>query len=92
MSRRGNESREPAKVQVPQRRGECTAVLGSMTIALQAEKALANAAIHANVTKVSSSGSEKGCAYGITYPCAQEENVRVILARSGLAVKQYKGG
>ena len=75
-----------------QETGECTAVLGTMTNALQAQKALAKAAIHASVIKVSSSQSTRGCAYGITYTCAQAENVRMVLARSGIAVKKYMGG
>ena len=72
--------------------GECVAVMGSMTSALQAQKALANAAIFVSVTKISSSGSGRGCAYGVTYPCVQDKNVRTVLARSGLAVKKYDTG
>lgn len=72
--------------------GECIAVLGTMTSALQAQKALANAAIFTSVTKVSSSKSTKGCTYGVSYPCVQDKNVRTILARGDLAVKKYMGG
>ena len=72
--------------------GECIAVLGTMTNALQAQKALANAAIFSSVTKISSSQSAKGCTYGVAYPCIQDKNVRTILARTDLAVKKYLGG
>ena len=74
------------------REGECTAVLGSMTAALQAQRVLAQAAVFTSVTKISSSQSTKGCAYGITYPCAQKENVRTILSRAQVTVKKYLGG
>ncbi len=73
-------------------RGTCTAVLGTMTNALQAQRVLANAAIHSSVTKISSSMSAKGCAYGITYPCAQERHVRAILSHANITVKKYMGG
>ncbi|MBQ9780789.1 MAG: DUF3343 domain-containing protein [Clostridia bacterium] len=74
------------------REGECVAVLGTMTAALQAQKVLAQAAVFTSVTKISSSKSAKGCAYGISYPCAQKENVRTILSRAQITVKKYLGG
>ncbi len=74
------------------RDGGCTAVMGSMTNALQAQKALANAAIYVSVTKISASGSTNGCSYGISYPCSAESNVRAVLASAGLSVKKYMGG
>ena len=76
----------------PQGSGECTAVLGTMTAALQAQRTLSNAAIHAAVIKISSSKSAKGCAYGITFACAQTELVRTVLGRAGISVKKYMGG
>lgn len=76
----------------PRARGECTAVLGNMTAALQAQRALSQAAIYSTVTKVSSSKQTSGCAYGIIYPCAQEKNVRTVLSRADITVKKYLGG
>lgn len=72
--------------------GECTAVLGTMTSALQAQRALANAALHAKVIKISSSQNANGCMYGVTYTCSQSRNVRTVLANAGIAVKKYLGG
>lgn len=74
------------------RDGVCTAVMGSMTNALQAQKALANAAIYVSVRKVSASGSTNGCSYGVSYPCSAVSNVRAVLSSAGLSVKKYMGG
>ncbi len=83
---------DPGIREDPRARGECTAVLGNMTGALQAQRALANAAIYSTVTKVSSSKNTGGCAYGVVYPCAQERNVRAVLSRADITVKKYLGG
>lgn len=72
--------------------GECTAVLGTMTNALQAQRALANATIYASVIKISSSQSAKGCTYGISYPCSQDHHVRMVLSNADIHVKKYMGG
>ena len=74
------------------RDGVCTAVMGSMTNALQAQKALANAALYVSVTKVSSSSSTNGCSYGISYSCVTEQQIRAVLSNAGLTVKKYMGG
>ncbi len=91
-SDRGTPLSPAFKEEAAQGTGECIAVLGTMTNALQAQKTLANAAIFASITKISSSKSAKGCTYGVSYPCIQDKNVRTILARSDLAVKKYMGG
>lgn len=72
--------------------GTCTAVIGSMTLAMKAQSALAEAAIRANVTKVSSSETHNGCAYGVDFPCSQSGNVRTVLSRAGIRVRQYLQG
>lgn len=97
MHNRGYEQRHgtpptyPFPASEDEDRGTCTAVLGTTTNALQAQRVLANAAIHSSVTKISSM-SAKGCAYGITYPCAQERHVRTILSQANITVKKYMGG
>ena len=68
--------------------GVCTAVTGSMTNALKAQKTLAVAAIPSSVKKVSSQGG-RGCVYGVNYSCAQARNVRVVLENANINVKQY---
>ncbi|MBQ1981645.1 MAG: hypothetical protein IIV80_03490 [Clostridia bacterium] len=72
--------------------GTCTAVIGSMTQALRAQNLLADAAIRSTVTKISSSETRGGCAYGVDYPCTQAANVRTVLESAGLRVRQYLQG
>ncbi len=67
----------------------CTAVIGSMTQAMQAQSVLADAAIHVEIAKISSSVTHNGCAYGVDFPCTREANVRTVLARAGVRVRQY---
>ncbi len=69
--------------------GLCTAVIGSMTQAMKAQTALTEAAIRATLTKISSSKTHNGCAYGVDFPCTQSGNVRVILERAGVRVREY---
>ncbi len=72
--------------------GTCTAVIGSMTQALRAQNLLADAAIRATVTKISSSETRGGCAYGVDFPCTQASNVRTVLDAAGVRVRQYLQG
>ena len=68
---------------------ECLAVMGSMTQAMRAQKMLAGAAVRADVVKADSAHTRRGCAYALSYPCAQENNVRTILAGAGIRVRDY---
>ncbi len=72
--------------------GLCTAVIGSMTQAMKAQSILAEAAIRASLTKISSSKATGGCAYGVDFPCPQSGNVRIILERGGVRVREYLKG
>lgn len=67
----------------------CTATMTSMTQALRAQQVLANAAIHSSVIKLDSSHAKKGCAYGLSFQCAQYNNVRTILSSAKINVRQY---
>lgn len=67
----------------------CTATMTSMTQALRAQQVLANAAIHSSVIKLDSSLAKKGCAYGLSFQCAQYNNVRTILSSAKINVRQY---
>ena len=67
----------------------CVAVIGSMTQALRAQKVLASAAVRADVVKADSDHTRRGCAYALSYPCSQENNVRTILAASGVRVRDF---
>ena len=70
-------------------RGTCTAVLGSMTLAMRAQAILAEASIRAMIVKVSSAKGTGGCAYGVDFPCPQSGNVRVILEGAGIRAREY---
>lgn len=72
--------------------GTCTAIVGSQTLAIKAQKTLAQAAIHAEVVKADSSRSGHGCAYGVEVSCAQINNVRTILTGARIPVKFTSDG
>ena len=67
----------------------CLAVMGSMTQVLRAQKALSDAAVHAEVVKADSAHTRRGCAYALSYPCSQENNVRTILSSAGIRVRDF---
>ena len=67
----------------------CTAVTGSMTMALKAQKALSRAAIRSNTVKVSRSEKGKGCVYGIEFECNLLGNVKATLDSAGVEVKEF---
>ena len=71
---------------------ECIAEIGSMTQAMRAQRALSNAAIPTTVIKGNSSKNSRGCAYGLSFSCAQGENVKNALAREGVKVRRWKDG
>ena len=73
-------------------RVRCSCMIGSMTQAMRGQKALAGAAILADVIKANTGSSLRGCAYGLSYPCAQENNVKTVLTRAGVRVRSYQGG
>ena len=67
----------------------CLAVMGSMTQALRAQKVLLDAAVRVDVVKADSAHTNRGCAYALSYPCSQENNVRTILSSAGIRVRGY---
>ena len=67
----------------------CLAVIGSVTQTLRAQKVLLGAAIRAEVVKADSAHTRRGCAYALSYPCSQENNVRTILSGAGIRVRDF---
>ena len=67
----------------------CLAVVGSMTQAMRAQKALAGAAVRVEVVKADSAHTHRGCAYALSYPCSQENNVRTILGNAGIRIRDF---
>lgn len=70
----------------------CMAVVGSLTQAMRAQNALTAAAIFSRVEKAESSSTRHGCAYGVSYACAQEANVREVLRNAGIRIRGGTGG
>lgn len=67
--------------------GECMAVIGSVTQAMRAQKALTAAAIYSRVEKAESSAAGKGCAYGVVFACSQEAMAERALRAAGIRVR-----
>ena len=65
-------------------RALCRIALGSMTLAMKAQRILSRNAIRADVVKISSEESSKGCVYGIEFSCALSGNIRAILDSVGI--------
>ncbi len=70
--------------------GECMAEIGSMTQAIKAQRILADATIPSTVVKNNSTNNGKGCAYGISFACAQSENVDNVLRKAGVKVRRWR--
>ena len=68
--------------------GVLVAVVGSMTTAQRAQRALLGAAIRADIVK-SDSESGRGCSYGVAFPASQQGNVRAILSAARVNVRRY---
>lgn len=73
-------------------RKSCLAVVGSLTQAMQAQRVLTAAAVLCHVEKADSAVTRRGCAYGVSFPCAQEAAVRRILREAGIRVRGGTGG
>ena len=70
----------------------CYCVMGSMTQTMRAQRVLTDAAIRAEIVKADPEYSRRGCAYALSYSCAQSGNVRTILARAGIRPREFYGG
>jgi hypothetical protein len=70
---------------------ECYAEIGSLTLAMKARAALASAAIPSEVIKTQGP-SLRGCIYGISFSCQQNNNARTVLANSRIPVKRFEDG
>ena len=64
----------------------CAAIIGSITYASKAQRLLEENAIPSSIGKVS---GKSGCAYGVYYPCIQQNNVQTLFQKNGVRVKEY---
>ena len=65
-------------------RKTCFCGVPTVTQAMRARELLARAAIRADVIQANSSGQKRGCAYSVSFPCAQEKIARSILREAGI--------
>ena len=68
---------------------DCSAIMGTLTNAQKAQQALISAAIPAGVTKSEPSATGRGCIWSVNFSCNQAENVKTVLASSGIKVKSW---
>ncbi len=68
---------------------DCSAVLGTLTSAQKAQRALSSAAIPTIITKSDTSSLHRGCVWSVNFSCNQRENVRAVLASTGIKVKAW---
>lgn len=67
----------------------CTAAIGSMTLAMKAQRALADSAVPCTVVKTEEGYGLRGCVYGIAYACSYERNVKAILESAKINVREW---
>ena len=68
---------------------ECIAAIGSMTMAIKAQRALLNQGLAARVVALSPGETKHGCAYGVGFSCALESGVRATLQGAHIAASQF---
>ena len=71
---------------------ECFAVMGTLTNAQKAQRALSVAAIPSIISKSDPAQGHKGCVWGIEFPCNQSYNVQSIFSSYGISVREWRGG
>lgn len=70
-------------------RKSCYAVMGSLTNAQKAQKALSAAAIPTSINKIISSDTHKGCIWSIQFSCNQLPNVQSVLSAARINVRAW---
>lgn len=69
--------------------GGCSAAIGSLTLAIKAQRALAAAAIPTKVIKYEEGARGRGCIYGLSFSCPQRVNIETVLTRERIRVTQW---
>ncbi len=67
----------------------CVAAIGSMTMAMKAQRTLLNRGVAARVLALSPAETRHGCAYGVSFSANDESAARAALQAAGIAVSQY---
>ena len=72
---------------------ECSAEIGSVTQAMNAQKALSAAAIPSEIVKGESARAHShGCVYSVSFPCPHTNNVRAVLMAANIKVRAWNDG
>lgn len=75
--------------------GLTVAVVGSMTMALGAQHALAKGAIRSDIVKQDSgqraATGTRGCSYGVAFPTTHKANATAILATANIRARYFDG-
>ena len=66
---------------------ECVATLGSVSQALRAQKLLRSAGVRSEVVTADAAAQRRGCAYALSFPCYQRQNVRRVLDGAGIRAR-----
>ena len=65
------------------------AIMGTLTNAQKAQRALSAAAIPSKIVKQSSSGSYRGCVWSVEFSYSQKQNARIVLSNAGISVRAW---
>ena len=70
----------------------CYCTVGSVTLTMRAQGVLRSASIRSQVVSADADHAAKGCAYALSYPCAQQALVRHVLENAGIQVRSFYRG
>ncbi len=68
---------------------KCIFTTGSVTYSLKAKRILAENSIPCSTMKISAKKNNRGCVYGIEFPCNQKANVIRLLSGTGIDFEEY---
>lgn len=70
-------------------RKKCVAAVGAMTAAIKAQRVLRSAEIDAEVVALAPEETRRGCAYGVEFSAARENEARAAFRAARVSVSQY---
>lgn len=70
----------------------CIVTMKSMTQALRAKNTLTAKGIATDVQNLDPSVTARGCAYGLSFPCAEMDAIKRILEGKGIPYGEWIGG
>ena len=70
----------------------CIVTMKSMTLALRAKNALYTRGIVTDVQNLAASVTARGCAYGLSFHCADREKIQRHLDSKGIPYGEWIGG